>query len=132
MFLAKRNQYGVPRLYSLLTVLIANFAAAFEDVDFMFPVVLMKGRVSSRFDSEMAHKKIGSSVVLIDKPLYPCSLRTLFGDRRIRYCANVHFVQVESPPAIRMIGKINDTLKLERFILSGEDVFEILFSPPIL
>ena len=47
-----------------------DLAVAFENVDFVFPIVAVQWRVSFRFDFKEAHGEIGCSFVFFDQPPY--------------------------------------------------------------
>ena len=68
----------------------------------------------------MAHEKIGSPILLADKPLDSRSLRVLFSDRRVCDCANVYFVQIESmlDPVSR---DLNDALTISQVMRLDND-----------
>jgi hypothetical protein len=114
MLLTGRNKNSVAGLYSFLAVLITNQPFPFEHVDLMLPLMLMVGCETARFHREVTHEESGSTIFLVDQPLYPSSLRVCLGNGRVFYNANVNFMQCASVHKI-LPDKISHALReLER------------------
>ena len=126
MFLVWRDENCVPRLDFFFVVLVSHFPGSFEYVDFMFPVVAMKGSMAVRLNREMAHEKGGCSVFLVDEPLYCNSLGAFF-----RHCGNGRRVYANPTQAESLSMKSNykingaaakTSLECLKFQLLGRDL----------
>jgi len=90
-----RNQDRVAGCDLLLSVFISNLPVAFQNVDFMFPVVAVEWGETAGVHCEVTHQKCWC-LFLVDEPLYLHTFRTLFSHSGVRRFIQIGFVQLYS------------------------------------